>query len=154
MGRLQMRRRFGFSIGLDALSARWDRASLAGLAKFARFGCVGAISGGLYAIVTVVLVSLFNLDAALASVFGYVAAVPVNFVGQRSFAFRSKSAVAPQVPRFLLTHSANIALSYGVMALATNVFNLSLYWGMIGTIVCIPIVTYFVLDRWVFSDRT
>lgn len=120
--------------------------------RFLRFGFVGILSGAIYAGVTSGLVWADIATATPASVLGYLAAIPLNFVGQRSFAFGSISDFRPQLVRFLITNAFNIALSGIIMLVTTTFLGAHLVWGILFTIATIPFMTFFVLEKWVFRS--
>lgn len=119
--------------------------------KFLRFALMGGCSGLIYAVVTWLLVSSNLADAPIASVIGYLAAVPLNFIGQKIFAFRAGGQVGSQALRFVMTTAVNIALSFGIMLASVSWLQLGTLGGIVLTILSIPFVTFFVLDRWVFA---
>jgi hypothetical protein len=55
--------------------------------------------------------SMRHVAPVPASVLAYIAAVPLNFLLQRGFAFRSENRVQRDLPRYLLVHAGNIAAS-------------------------------------------
>ena len=120
------------------------------LAKLLRFAAVGALSGGIYALVVALCVSGFSLDPRFASGLGYLASLPVNFAGNRKFTFLGQGPIAFELLRFLLVHGANIAAAVLVMTVAVREFGLHYLVGVAATILVIPFITFLIMDRWVF----
>lgn len=119
-------------------------------AKFMRFALVGASCSALYAIVTLLLTNFTSIPPGPASLLGYIAATPLSFFGQRSFAFRAGGEARAQFIRFVVTTLFNLALSYGIMELSTRWLDIGVVGGVCLTILAIPVVTFLVLDNWVF----
>jgi putative flippase GtrA len=118
--------------------------------KFLRFGVVGGGSVLIYAVVTWMIVSSRQADASLASGIGYLAAVPFNFVGQKVFAFRAAGEAGGQFVRYAITTVVGIGLSCGIMLASISWLGLGPISGIVLTILSLPLMTFFVLDRWVF----
>jgi len=122
------------------------------LMKFMRFAVVGGGSVVIYAAVTWALVTASAFTPPTASVVGYLAAMPLNFLGQKIFAFRSGGGAGGQAVRYVITSAANIAVSYAIMWVSVNVLGIGVLGGIVLTILTIPSVTFFVFDGWVFRQ--
>ncbi|MGO4287555.1 GtrA family protein, partial [Bosea sp. TAB14] len=88
------------------------------LLKAVRFGIIGAASSLVFAAVTAFFVGLLGVDAKFASIAGYVASVPLNFVGNRRFSFGSQNSLVGDLIRFAVLHTSNILLTTFAMAAA------------------------------------
>jgi putative flippase GtrA len=131
-----------------------DRAGMwAMVAKMARFSSIGALTGLVYALVTAAAVSLFTLSAVVASIVGYLAAIPVNFILQRRITFRSNGGLSSDLGKYIVVQAANLTLSAGAMAAAVDFFGLHYAVGIVAAIVMVPVVTYVVMDSWVFDRQ-
>jgi putative flippase GtrA len=84
-------------------------------------------------------------------VLAYLAAIPLNFLLQRGFAFRSENRVQRDLPRYLLVHAGNIAASAAVMHVVVSVLHAGYLYGVIATMTFVPVVVFLFLDRWVFK---
>ncbi len=129
---------------------RWGLGSDSSAARFARFALVGGTSGLVFAAVTGALVHLLAVDPKIASIGGYLASMPVNFVGNRSFSFRSQGALAGDVIRFTVLHCANMALTAGAMATAFDYFGLHYLVGVLAAIILVPVANFLAMSLWVF----
>ncbi len=120
------------------------------LLKAVRFGIIGATSGLVFAAVTALFVGPLGIDSKLASVAGYIASMPLNFIGNRRFSFRSKNSLAGDLTRFALLHTGNILLTTFAMAAVVDVLRLHYALGILAAIVLVPCVNFAVMNWWVF----
>jgi len=120
------------------------------LAKLLRYGVVGGLSSVLYGICTWLLVQVASLSPVTASVTGYVLAIPFSFFMQKKFAFRSDARARLEAPRFLLVHTINIIASIGIMHMTTSVLRLDYRFGVVQTMVLIPLLSFIAMNSWVF----
>lgn len=127
-----------------------DRDARRTAGRFLRFALVGGASTLFYGVVTTGLVERAGIAPVSASVLGYLAAAPVNFLLQRGFAFRSGNRVHHDLPRYLLVHAGNIAASAGVMHVVVSVLHAPYLFGVLATMTFVPVVVFLLLDRWVF----
>jgi putative flippase GtrA len=126
-------------IGSDAL-----------ILKALRFGMVGALSGAVFAGVTALFVSPLDFGPKLASVVGYIASMPLNFLGNRRFSFRSDNALTGDLLRFLLVHTCNILITTFAMGAVVDLLGLNYAFGIVAAIVLVPCVNFVVMNWWVF----
>lgn len=122
-------------------------------AKATRFAGVGVMSGVIYAAVTAALVTGLGAAPTPASVAGYLAAVPLNFVGHRSFSFRSRGRWSLDALRFVAAQALNIAVTAGSMHAATVWFGSAYWWGMVAAVILVPIANFAFMNLWVFRDQ-
>jgi putative flippase GtrA len=120
------------------------------LAKFIRYGIVGGLSSIFYGCCTWLLVQVSSLPPVVASVAGYLLAIPFSFFMQRKFAFRSGGPVRLEAPRFLLTHAINIIASICIMHVTVHVLQVDYRLGVVQTMVLIPLLSFLALNLWVF----
>lgn len=133
----------------------WNRfkafaASDALILKAIRFGMVGAMSGAVFAGVTMLFASSLGFGPKLASVAGYVASMPLNFIGNRRFSFRSKNALLGDLLRFILLHTCNILVTTFVMGAAVDLLGLHYIFGIVAAVLLVPCVNFGVMNWWVF----
>jgi len=122
-------------------------------AKAFRFGMVGALSSAVFSIVTAAFVGLLGVDPKLASVAGYVASMPVNFIFNRRFSFRSNSPLLGDLVRFVGLHSVNILLTALSMGAIVDLLGLHYAFGMVAAVIMVPVVNFFAMNLWVFRRR-
>ncbi|SFI90102.1 Putative flippase GtrA (transmembrane translocase of bactoprenol-linked glucose) [Bosea sp. OK403] len=123
------------------------------LVKAIRFGLVGVLSGAIFSVVTALFVRLAGTDPKLASVAGYLASMPLNFVGNRRFSFRSAGSLAGDLTRFALLHTFNILLTVLSMGVVVDLLRLHYAVGMVGAIILVPLVNFAAMNWWVFRRR-
>jgi len=122
-------------------------------AKLLRFGCIGLLSGLIYSLVTVALVSGLGVDPIPASIAGYCASVPASFLGHRRFSFRSNGHWTAEAVRFVLTQALNISVTAGSMYLALHELGRAYGWGMVAAVIFVPIANFVFMNLWVFADQ-
>jgi len=122
-------------------------------AKFMRFGLVALFSAAVYSITVAVVISLVRLDGKLANIIGYVAALPLNFIGHRHFTFSSTGIVSREAIRFCLLHVVNIGVSTVGFGVLVDGVKLPFWFGILGVLVLVPISTFIVMDVWVFAEQ-
>lgn len=123
------------------------------LARLARFGITGGLASAIYALVTLVCVDRFEASGTVASIIGYLVAIPVSFLGQKLWTFKSKGSVSRELPRFLTVQGANLVLAAAVMAVVKDILGFDRMVGIVAVVLIIPTLTYLVLSRRVFTAR-
>lgn len=123
------------------------------LAKFFRFIAAGGVSTLFYGFAAMFLVSKLRFGPVAGSAVAYLLAVPVSFFLQRAFAFDSKNEVAGDAVRYLVVHASNLAASTVIMYVVDSIFSLDYRIGVALTMTLVPVIIFFVLDRWVFVAR-
>lgn len=119
--------------------------------KFFRFALIGALSSVAYGVFTVLWVELIGLEPLPATILGYLLAIPLNFVLQRGFAFRVTKPNGSELPRFLVVHGASILFSILLMFIATDILHAHYRFGVLLTMISVPVLVFVVMNRWVFS---
>jgi putative flippase GtrA len=115
-----------------------------------RFVLVGGSSTLAYGALAVAAVDWLGIDPVPATVLAYVAVMPLNFLLQRSFTFRSTQEMRSELPRFLLVHGLNIAGSFALMLLVVEVLHVDYRWAVAGTMTFVPVLVFLAMDSWVF----
>lgn len=128
------------------------RHSESTLMKAIRFGGVGAVSGFIFAIVTL-CAARSGLEPKLASIAGYVVSIPVNFLFNRCFSFRSENSLLSDFPRFLLVHACNMAVTAFAMGAMVDVLGLHYFFGVVTAIALVPVASFLAMNGWVFRKR-
>ncbi len=125
-----------------------DRRSRGALVS--RFAVVGLASTGLYFVLALAFAEGLGVAAVTASLLAYVLATVFSYLAQKFVTFRSHGAHTAEAPRFLVLTAFGFAVATALPALGTQ-----LGWPSIVpfalTCVVIPVVNFFVLDRWVFA---
>lgn len=138
---------------LRAQLGSWRRRAFSSDAlalKVLRFGVIGVLSSGIFAAVTWWLVGPLQVDPKMASVVAYLASVPLNFLGNRYFSFRSSNALAGDFGRFALLHAGNIFLTAFAMGIVVDALGLHYAFGILGAVVLVPCVNFMAMNWWVF----
>jgi putative flippase GtrA len=120
------------------------------IGKLMRFAGVATVSGTLYALGTTLSIRNWGIDGRWAVVVGYAFALPFNFVAHRHHTFRSRGMLSADLLRYVVMQLANIALCFITMVIAVNLLALHYVVGISAGIVIVPVVTYLVMDRYVF----
>lgn len=118
--------------------------------RVARFMVVGGASTIAYGVFTLAAIQIARLPPLLATVVGYGLVIPLNFVLQRNFTFRSKNETTREIPRFLLVHGMNMAASLATMLVVDKGLGLDPRWGIVATMVLVPALVFVAMDNWVF----
>ena len=134
-------------------AVRWLARDASTIAQGLRFAVVGATSGLVFAAVTTLLVSLLGVDPKLASIGGYIVSMPANFIGNRTFSFRSRGAWHGEALRFCILHLVNMAVAGGTMGAIVDMLGLHYAFGIVGAIVLVPLVNFVLMKLWVFAPR-
>jgi putative flippase GtrA len=125
-------------------------------AKISRFSLVGAANGLIYAAATAGFISLAGLPPALASAAGYMCVLPFTYLAHKRFTFRSDDPHSTSLWRFIVTFVAGLLTCLALMELVVSYLRLPYLFGIAAGILCVPIITLLVLDKWVFrmqADR-
>ena len=120
------------------------------LMTFGRFALVGLLSALVYAAVAACAAYLDFAGPMAANVIGYAAAIPINFALHRGFTFRSQGRVNRELRRYLVAHLTNVGVSTLTVYLFTEVAGWPRLASIPVVVVMIPVIQFFVLDRFVF----
>jgi putative flippase GtrA len=120
------------------------------IAKAMRFVLVALFSGGIFVMVTSLCVSGLGLDPKTGSAAGYLASLPFNFVAHRQYTFVARGTVWREALRFVIVHAVNIAVSIGAVAATVDGLGLHYGFGMIAALMLVPLVTFILMNLWVF----
>lgn len=120
------------------------------LLKAMRFGMVGVLSSSVFAVVTALCAGPLGIGPKLSSVAGYVASMPLNFVFNRRFSFRSENTLLGDLLRYILMHGINILLTTFAMGAAVDYFGLHYAFGIVAAVVLVPLLNFVLMNWWVF----
>ncbi len=121
--------------------------------KFLRFGIVGVANTAIYAAATAAYISALGIGDKTSSVLGYCTAVPLAFLAHRSFTFSSRGLIRAELLRFTITQVTGLLVSVFAMGAAVDYFGLHYSLGIVGGTVLVPIMTFVVLNLWVFRNQ-
>ena len=75
--------------------------------------------------------------------------MPINFFGNRIFSFQFRGRVGPNAIRFIALHAVGMAVTALAMQASTHVFDLHYAFGIVGAVVCVPLVNFVLMNIWV-----
>ena len=117
--------------------------------KLVRFPIVGALSSAVYAVATWFYISRLGVGSSAATFAGYMTAIPFSFFAHRSLTFGSRGAVGVEMKRFALVHAVGMLVAWLSMR-TTEALDLHYAVGIVTAVLLVPLVSFVVLDRWVF----
>jgi putative flippase GtrA len=117
-----------------------------------RFAFVGTVSGGVFATVVIVLEWFSLVTPWSAGIFGYAASVPINFLANRIFSFRSNGAIAGETMRFIILHSINMLAAGFIMSLIVDILQWHFAFAIVVNFIAFPIINFAVMNWWVFGS--
>lgn len=121
------------------------------MTKCLRFVSVGIANALVYALSTGVYAHIFAFSATLASGLGYATALPLAFIAHRKFTFKADGSITPQLARFLGNHFLGFSLALIIPWLITDLLNWPIWMGMGATVLLVPVISYLLMDNWVFA---
>ena len=122
--------------------------------KFIRFCLVGGANAIVYAAATFTYIAHFGFGENLASLLGFLTAVPFAFIAHRFFTFASRGLAGVELLRFVATQIASLLTSVLAMTVVVDLLGLHYGFGVLAGILVVPIITFFVLNKWVFRNQT
>jgi putative flippase GtrA len=122
-------------------------------AKLLRFAVTGAISGFAFGAVTLAALKFLGIAPTAATVIGYIAVLPLSFIGHRRLTFRSAGKITPEFRRFCLSFVAGLLASVLAMHAATIWLGLAPFYGIALSILVVPVITFLIMNSWVFRDQ-
>ena len=118
--------------------------------RFLRYCAVGGLGTVVHFGTTMLLVEALRIDAIVATVIGFLCALAVSFVLNRSWVFASTVAVAPGLARYSVVSGLGFVLNVTIMALVTRVLGLDYRIGLALVVLIIPITNFTLNARWTF----
>jgi len=118
--------------------------------KLVRFPIVGALSSAVYAASTWFYIARLGVESSAATFAGYATAIPFSFFAHRSLTFGSRGAIGIEMKRFAVVHAAGMFVAWSSMR-ASEFLDLHYGVGIVTAVVLVPLVSFVVLDRWVFK---
>ena len=96
----------------------------------------------------IAFLGLGNVTSAAAS---YVNSLPINYILQRVFSFRTTQKIGLELPKFLLLHICNMMVTIAGMYRFVNIWNIPYWIGALSAVVLAPISTFLAMHFWVFG---
>jgi putative flippase GtrA len=115
-----------------------------------RFGIVGGSSAAAYAVTLMTFVNLLGMGTIVSSAMAYVVSIPISFLGQKYFTFRSRGAMGRELPTYLLFQSINLAASVLVTYVIVDVLGMNHYVGIVAVISIVTLISYAAMALAVF----
>ena len=119
-----------------------------------RYGVVGVFTSLLYVIFVMICVNIIGLTNEISSAISYVATIPINYSAHRRLTFRSYNRIISELPRYLLLHGCNIAVTISGMFSATELFGYPYWVGAFTAVILVPISSFLVMNFWIFINRS
>ncbi len=123
------------------------------LGYISRFSVVGVVATAVYFVVANVLISLTLLAPEGASVLAYIAGMIVSFLGQSRYTFKVETNTSVQLVRFCIVSALGMFISWGWLR-ATELLQVSAFWGTVLVSISIPLISFVAMKLWVFQPTT
>lgn len=120
---------------------RADKLSDEGL-RLVRFGLVGGSSAAAYSLVLLALVTYVGTGSIVSSALAYVVSIPVSFLGQKYFTFRSQGAVQRELPAFIALQIVNLVAAVFITYVTVDIFGASHFAGILAVVCTIALISY------------
>ena len=105
----------------------------------------------IFSVAIAVLVTGFAWEEKVASAVAYLISMPVSFIGNRRFSFRSNGHLSVEIFRFLIVHGLNILVTVCSLGVATDIFGIHYVFGVLIAILLVPPATFLAMNFWVFA---
>lgn len=117
-----------------------------------RFLVVGGGNTLLYAVLSLLFMWLLPFSKQVCSTLAYLAGIPVAFLAYKTFVFRAGSATNhSEILRFLVTHGANLMVSYVMVAVLCGPMGLPREVGVLASCAAFAIIGFVLMKLWVFK---
>lgn len=126
-------------------------SALPPLTRFARYCAVGGLGTLLHFGATIALVEGAHVAPVPASVAGFLLALAVSFVLNRSWVFRSTAQPLQSGVKYAVVSVAGLALNTLLMTAITVWLGWSYLWGLALVVAVVPITNYTLNRRWAFA---
>jgi putative flippase GtrA len=103
---------------------------------------VGGSSAAAYSFVLLALVTYAGAGSIVASAAAYVVAIPVSFLGQKYFTFRSQGAVQRELPAFLALQVVNLVAAVFVTYVTVDIIGANHFVGIFAVVCTIALISY------------
>jgi putative flippase GtrA len=120
------------------------------------FGLVGGLATLIYAVLVIMLAELLAVSATLAAVLAFILATLVSYLGHSRWVFVDR--IEGQDPygrlgRFYGVTLVSFGFNVGGMYLINEVAGWYYGWGVAFSCLVVPLVTFWLHNRWTFGER-
>lgn len=122
------------------------------LGRLVRFVLIGSLSSLIYLCLVTFCVEFISFSNSISVAVSYVICIPASYLGHRRITFKSNARLAYELPKFLLLHLFNIAISICGMFATVNGFDLPYWMGALSATILVPISTFIIMHLWVFIE--
>ena len=139
---------------LAGLLVTWREWLPAFIARTARYGAVGVAAASFYSALVIFFHQWVGVrEPDLASLYGFLIALPFGYLGHWAITFQRKHRFLENWHRFVAMNAVSFVVAVPGMHLVTHVFGGSYLIGIALSWVVSPSINYIVLQLWVFSHR-
>jgi putative flippase GtrA len=121
-----------------------------------KFAIVGILATAVHAALYSVAIEVFQIGSQYSNLIGYLCALFVSCVLQKKWTFVDRDvekSISPYLKFFGASLFGYVLNSLWVF-LVVNILKLNALFALAGIIFITPLVSFFLLDRWVFPDKT
>ena len=122
-------------------------------AKLSRFGTIGALNTATYAILSSGLIGLLGVEATLSSAIAFAGCLPLAFWSHKLITFRSDKRGRDEFLRFTLVQVLSFAVATLTMFVCVHLLGLHHLVPILVTILIVPLISFIVMERWVFNTK-
>lgn len=119
--------------------------------SFARFASVGIGATLIHVAVFGLLIETTPVDPVAATALAFAVAFVAGYLMNRRWTFRSSGAWTRELPRYLATQLAGLALSAGIMAAVVHGLGGSPWLGLAAGLLLVPPLSYLLARVFVFG---
>ncbi len=116
------------------------------------FALVGVVSAAIFSVVIHATVFRLGLPVFVASVVAFASAMPISYLGNRFFTFRSHNLVPVEATRFFAVQLVNIFTTSGIVDVVVSQLQAPLYVGALTAFVFAPVFSFIFYERWVYRQ--
>ena len=127
--------------------------SIVNVRQSARFVASGTLTAGAYCIFMTKLADR-GWHSMTAGATAYLACMPIAFFLHKLFTFRSRSPVAPEAGRFILTSLIGIFMASVTPYVMISMLESPAWLASIATSIATPAISYLLMSSWVFYMET
>ena len=119
--------------------------------EFFKFSIVGLSALFIYSLLTYLL-HTSGLGLILASNLGYITSVAISFFGQKYLTFQVKTVSNLKIGTFLALSAFGVIFSNFAFLILEG-YDISKSFGVVITVICVPIFNFFVMKFIVFNNK-
>lgn len=118
-----------------------------------RFAMVGGVATAVHAVILALGVEGFEMSPPIATIFGFLGAVGVSYVGHYYFTFRSSQPHRRALPAFAGTACGGALLNWLILVVVTQHFEANYWIAFAIVLVSVPLVVFVVSKAIAFQPR-